>query len=320
MADWRSYYACVLSIKWLFRDVEARELWDAPSPEAAYLWTFTFPDAETRADPRLALKRWASFSRWLNKTGKLCVRTLEVGEKGAWHFHAVTPQRWDTKEVWAVAGGYGIGRVDARARPLGAAFYVAKYAGKMGGKARGPRGLRQWACVGFKGVRKNTLSRAEHVRHVVAEEGRPKIFDRLTWKVGDTVAFTRRYRLPHDGPDETHEMELKPAQVKEVVSKLTGGAVCAVGEFRGSSVKSISYEDKSKPGTKIERVIVEYSVELGGVAASIQDWQKPGVKEADVKPSVISRGDPCLVVLESVAWFKGAKKYSGVCRSLPALV
>lgn len=320
MADWRSYHACVLSIKWLFRGVEARELWDAPSPEAAYLWTFTFPDEETRRHPKLAMRRWRSFTTWFHKTKKQCVRTLEVGEKGAWHFHAVTPQRWDAQEMWAVASGYGIGRIDARARPLSAAFYVAKYAGKRAGKGSLPRGMRQWGCIGFEGVAKNRLKRTEKTRDVVRVEARKKLFDVLQWWTEDTCAFTHRYRPPHDGPDEINRMELKPAQIKEVVSKLVGGVVCAVGEFRGVAVKSISYEDRTKPGTKIERVIVEYSVELGGAAAAVQDWQKPGVKEADVKPSQITRGEPCLCLLESVAWVKGAKKYSGVVRSLPSLV
>lgn len=320
MADWRSYYACVLSIKWLFRDIEARELWDAPSPEAAYLWTFTFPDAATRASAKLAMERWASFSRWLRKKEKVCVRSLEVGEKGAWHFHATTPQRWDAKEVWDVAAGYGIGRVDVRARPLAAAFYVAKYAGKRAGKNALPRAMRQWGCIGFTGVRKNALRRTERIREVVPDRGREKLYDVLQWKAEDAVAFTHRYRPPHDGPDVTHEMELKPAQIKEIIAKLSGGVVCAVGEFRSSAVKTITYDDKTKPGSKIERVIVEYNVELGGAAAAIQDWQKPGVKESDVRPSQINRGDVCLCLLESVAWVKGSKKFSGVCRSLPALV
>jgi hypothetical protein len=292
---------------------------DPPAPKACYLWTLTFPDALTRGDPRLAMKRWDSFRKWLDKTGKLGVRALERGEKGAFHFHVATPQWWDAREMWDAGDRYGFGRVNVRERPIAAAYYLAKYVGKGTGRKWLPRGMRQWGCFGFKGVSAQNLRWTEKARVVVPNAYDGKLFDVLVWKVDDAVAFTQRLRAPHAGADEIKTMELKPAQVKEIVSKLVSGVICVVGEFRGVSVRTQAMTD-NKTNTKVERVLVEAAVELGGKAVTVTEWTKPGTKETEVKLTQIQRGEPCLIQVESVKWFAGHQQISGVVRALPALV
>lgn len=314
-----SYYACVLSIQWLFRPADQRELTDPPAPTACYLWTFTFPDALTRGEPRLAMKRWDSFRVWLHKTGKVLVRSIERGEKGAYHFHAATPQFWAAREIWDAGERYGFGRVDVRKRPISAAYYLAKYVGKGAGGEWLPRGMRQWACVGFEGVPIRRLKAIKRTRVVVPDTEREKLFDVLEWSACDTVAFRHRYRPTHDGADEVLKMELKPAQVKHLVSKCVQGLMCVVGEFRGVQIRTIGMEDP-KTKQRVERVLVEYSVELGGVPNVVTEWTKAGTQVADVKPVAVNRGEAVLVLVESVGWYKGAKKVSGKIEVLPALV
>lgn len=319
MSRTRSFYACFLSIKYLFRPADERTLSDPPAPKHCYLWTLTFPDALTRGDPVRAMERWDSFRKWLDKTEKVGVRALERGDKGAYHFHVATPQWWDAREMWDAGERYGFGRVNVRVRPVSAAYYIAKYVGKGTDRKWLPRGMRQWGCFGFRGVSVKNLKWTEKVRELVPNFAREKLYDVLQWWIGDAVAFSHRYRPPHEGADVIHKMELKPAQQKEVISKLVGGAVCAVGEFRGAHVRTQAMTD-SKTQQKVDRVLVEVNVELGGSAVTVTEWTKPGTKESEIKAPPVQRGEVCLVMIESVKWFGGSKQISGTVRALPALV
>lgn len=334
MSDSRSYWACRLSIQYLFRPASERLLeqqaefgenplpreFDLPAPEFCYLWTLTFPDALTRGDPRLAMKCWDSFGRWLRKTGKLGVRALERGEKGAFHFHVATPQRWDAAEMWEMGERYGFGRVNVRERPVDRAKYIAKYIGKAAGREWLPLRMRQWACFGFKGVSQLNVKRREKTRVLIPDAYDGKLFTVLEWVVDDAVAFTRRIRTAVEGAEEiTKTMEIKPAAAKEIVNRLVNGVLCAIGEFRGATVRSQSMEDY-KTKQQVERVLVECSVEIAGMATTVTEWTKPGTKLADVKSPPVSRGDAVMIEIETVKWYKGAKTISGTIRPLPALV
>jgi len=264
------------------------------------------------------MKRWDSFRKWLLKRSCVAVRVLERGEKGAFHFHLVTPQRWDVNAIRKAAPGYGIGRVHVKAVPVEAASYVAKYLWK-GDRRWVPRGVRLWGCLGFEGASKQALKYVETKRIVVADTADQKLWTVLEWWDGDTLAFRLR-RYPYNGtPDEIKKMELKPAQQKEVISKLLGGAIVAVGEFRGAVVRTQKWKD---PRTSQEKsgVVTEYSVELGGMARKVTDWAEDGVKEADVKLPNLHRGDVVQVLVNGAKWFKGEQSISGKVVALPALV
>ena len=329
-----SYYACVLSIKHLFRPAAERHLaeqadwqkpceprFDEPAPKLCYLWTLTFPDKGTRQDAKLAMKRWDSIRKWYHKTGKQCVRVLERGDKGekAFHFHCVTPQWWDVVHLRTVAARYGFGRVQVEPIPIERALYVAKYVGKQAGADWLPRGMRMWASVGFEGASQKNLRQRETVRVIYREEPRQKLYDVLQWWTDEGCAFTHRYRQPHEGADVIHKMELKPAQSKEIVSRLVGGALCAVAEFRGAQVRTQTMED-FKTKQSVERVLVECTVEIGGMANVVTEWTKPGTKQAEVKLPTLHKGEPVLVLIETVKWYKGSKAISGTVQPLPALV
>ena len=268
------------------------------------------------------MERWDSWRKWFDKTGKRCVRVIEKGDEGerAFHFHFVTDQWWSVVEVREVGERYGFGRINVKAIPIHAADYLAKYAGKSAG-ARSwlPRGMRQWGCVGFKGVVSKALKWRETVRVVVANTHHEQLYSVLRWVVGDAVLFQTRLRPAHEGADVIRTMELKPAQVKDITSKLASGEVCAVGEFRGVQVRSQKMED---PKTKqfVDRVLVEFNVELGGLSRTVTRWTEPGTQAQAVKLPALTRGEIVLVVVETIRWFKGSKSISGDVRPLATLV
>lgn len=329
-----SYYACVLSIKHLFRPASERHLaeqadwiqpneprFDSPPPMQCFLWTWTFPDRDTRQDARLAMKRWDSVRKWLHKTGKVCVRVIERGDEGekAFHFHLVTPQWWDARQMLEVGKRYGFGRVNVKEIPIERAVYVAKYVGKQYGASWLPKGMRMWAAIGFEGVSVKNLRKRERIKVVVPEEPREQLYTLLQWWADDSCAFTHRYRPSNGNAEVIHKMELKPAQSKEIVARMLAGSLCAVAEFRGAQIRTQEMED-FRTKQKVERVLVEVSVEIGGMGTVVTDWTKPGTKVGDVKLPSISKGEPVLVVIDTVKWYKGSKSISGTCTPLPALV
>lgn len=265
------------------------------------------------------MKRWDSFRKWLDKHDRMGVRALERGEKGAFHFHVATPQWWDAKEMWDAGERYGFGRVNVRVRPIEKAYYIAKYVGKGTDRRWLPRGMRQWACFGFKGVSAQDIKRTDTVRIVVPDMGHEKLFTLLEWVVGDSVAFRHRYR-PHDGqPEEIHRMELKPAQSKDVLSQLVSGKIIAVGEFRGAQIRTIKWKDK-RTQQEVSAVITEFQVELGGQGRKVSQWAPHGAKEADVKMPAFQRGETVAVVVSGINGYKDDPQISGEVRALPVLV
>jgi hypothetical protein len=146
-----------------------------------------------------------------------------------------------------------------------------------------------------------------------------RLYSVLVWRLADTVVFSRRLRPQTDQPDVIRNMEIKPVQAKDVLSKLAGGEIVAVGEFRGVQVRTQKMED-AKTKQFVDRVLIESSVELGGMSRTVTEWTNPGTKESDVKLPTLNRGDVVLVLIETIKWYKGSKAISGMVRPLPSLV
>ena len=299
----RSYWGCRFSIGWLFRGPDSRTLHDSPAPKSCKLWTFTFADPAKRGDAGLALDTWGPFGEWLRKTGKSCVRVLEQGERGAWHFHCVTGEWWDVDEVRKRATALGFGRINVKDVPLEQAWYVAKYVGKAHGKLRLPAGRRQWACVGFKGVSLKNVRLSERSRVLIPDTSRETLVDVVVWNLGDTVVHRRRLRIPPRGVYNVHMIELKPTQVKEIATLIARGDVVTLAEYRGCNVKTQQIDDW-KTKQKVARVVVEHAVEINAAAVVVSQWLPASADASTVKPAA-NKGDIVCVFVQQMKKFRG---------------
>jgi len=300
-----SFWACYFSVRKLFPDLETRTLWDADAlaDETCKLWTFTFPDAETRADPQKAMKRWPPLAQWIRDQGWRCVRVLERGELGAWHIHAVTPEFWPVRKVRAAAERFGFGRVNVKPIPSVRAPYVAKYVGKnLHGDVRG---IRRWGCIGFKGFGVTDIEIVKKTRILVERAYDPVLYSRLIWAVDGTPLHVARLRPVVQGqPDDAKIMNIKPHWLPVIHAQLTSGKIVMLGEYRGCEAitKQVNAYEGGKVVGKVSRVIVTHHVEdpqgkSFDFRESVPDANnRPNGTDArgDIKPPA-SRGDVVLV-------------------------
>jgi len=320
--------ACELSIAMLFGD-EGQSLlpgFGLPSystrrkgkPSWCYLWSFTFPD---NVAPSAATKRWERFRQWLQRSGKVCVRVLERGTKGErkWHFHTVSPQRWDVNQVRPVAERYGFGRINVKRIPAARARYVAKYIGKQFTDEDGRANVRLWACVGFHGamVRNTRTSVEVDNSNLALLTG---LTDFWVWTLPDGI--TLRFPLrPESASVENpinKQMEIKASQAKELLGDLAAGNLVMVGEYRGYAVRTLKLKDQ-KSGASVERVVVEHNVEVNGVARTVGEWLPTGSTAKDVKPPAV-KGDVVKVTVETAKRFGGQMSYGGTIKPLTQLL
>jgi len=285
---------------------------------SCYLWTFTFPDDVA---PSVGTKRWAPFAEWLRRSGKVAVRVLERGTRGEqrWHFHTVSPQRWDVNEVRPVAERYGFGRINVRRIPATRAFYVAKYVGKQFGETACRANVRLWGCIGFHGasVRNTRITVKVDNSRLAPIEG---IIDFWVWTLPDGI--TLRFPLrPESATIENpinKTMEIKASQAKELLGDLAAGNLVMLGEYRGYAVRSLKIKDQ-KSGVMVDRVVVEHNVEVNGVARTVGEWLATGATAKDVKPPA-TRGDVVKVTVETAKRFGGQMSYGGTIKPLTQLL
>ena len=276
---------------------------DPPAPKSCKLWTFTFKDQAARSDPELALAEWVPVGKWMARQEMRCVRVLEQGEQGAWHFHCVTPEWWDVDKVRAKLTQYRFGRINVKEVRLEQAWYVAKYVGKAHGKLRLPAGRRQWACVGFKGVSSKNVRLSERSRVLIPDTSRETLVDVVVWKLGDTVVHRRRLRIPPRGVYNVHMIELKPTQVKEIATLIARGDVVTLAEYRGCNVKTQQIDDW-KTKQKVARVVVEHAVEINAAAVVVSQWLPASADASTVKPAA-NKGDIVCVFVQQMKKFRG---------------
>jgi len=292
-----SRWACIFSIRWLFRPVDLRELSDDAPPKAAFLWTWTFPDLETRLDPRECARRWSLMCNDKNMRGKRFVHSFEQAPgSGFWHYHGVTGDYWDVSDMREIAEHHGFGRINVVRVPFAKAEYVAKYLSKSLPDL--PAGMRRWACHGFTGVRASDIILNKTVDEVTQTciHG-PGLWDGWEWRLADRSTITVLHREDADPFfPKLKKMELKPTAQKELIAQIAAGKVLAVGEYRGCSVRKQSVTDKKTFRTE-ERLIVEHTVEFGTSSTKISEWLPVGAS-ADVKPPANKGENVVVVVLE----------------------
>lgn len=284
------------------------------------LWTFTTPEAVSADEiNRLWSARPKGLGYRLFRAGCMCVRVLERGTKGErrWHIHAVTPQWWDVARIRPMAVAAGFGRINAKPIPPEKASYVAKYLLKQYAEKL-PVGVRRWGCVGFQGVRTCDALRKITVDNSELSLSR-RFVDYYRWTVPTIGTLTFQVRTVPDGHVATYyDMELKPAQAKEVMADVLAGNIVVVGEYRGYAVRTLALADK-KTGAKVDRVIVEHNVEVNGAARTVAEWLPVGQDAKAVKP-VASKGDIVKVLVETAKKFGGQLTIGGTIKPLTQLV
>jgi len=298
----RSYYACVFSVMHLLRGPEKRTLFDEEkAPKWCYLWTWTFADPFPRHDVVEALKRWEGLRKSLQRDGRKFVRSIEQGDKsGHWHFHAVTPDRWSAKDMWARSFRFGFGRPDVKPVPIDKGLYVAKYIRK---RLNLPPGRRRWACVGFDGVPASRLKCATKVLQVVAIEPRSYWYHGKEWSLPDNrTLIVRTEGEPPPTEPRFIKMEIKPNAGKHVLEQLAKGKFVAVGEYRGTSTREQRVTDY-KTNQSVSKVIVEHTIEFGTKAITASEWLPPGATAESVKAPA-NKGDAVMVEYTGIS-----KKY-----------
>jgi len=296
----RSYWACVFSVQYLLRGPEGYTLFDSEkAPKKCFLWTWTFADPEARYNVLEAARRWKGLADYLAKDGRKFVRSIEQGEKGAWHYHGVTGDLWDSGEMWKIAAKHGFGRVDVKEIPIEKAVYVAKYIRK---RLQLPKGMRRWACVGFKGVTSSQVEITQKILHIIPNSCKDRLYGGIVWNIEGNgelfVALRSDYSLL-----PTYTMDIKATAQKLIVENSIKGFV-AVGEYRGFAVKKVSVTD-FKSNAKSQKCVVEHSVEINGSALKCAEWLPDGSDESSVKPPA-AKGDSVLISIDSLSKKFGA--------------
>jgi len=283
MGPQESRWACIFSVRWLFRDVDFRELGDASPSKWAFLWTWTFADPAVRTDPVEAARRWRLMWQDRNMRGKVCVHSFEQApDSGFWHYHAVTPDWWDVNDMREIADHHGFGRIDVKKVPASKAEYIAKYLSKSLPDL--PRGARRWACHGFKGSKASDIKVNKSVDNVTQTDLRPSgIIDGVLWVHPDKETNLVLHRADADPSSlSLHIMKITPFALKEINAQVEAGKFIGVGEYRGCAVRKQNVTDKQTL-QRVERLIVEHTVEFGNSSVKIAEWLPVGAS-SDVKP------------------------------------
>jgi len=269
--------ACQLSVRKLALVTGATE---------SYLHTFTFADPEP--SQREAQKRFRSFrTGWAARHGKKFVWSIQRGSRtNRIHFHLVTTDRWDAKEMWAVLPRYGFGRYDVqKPKPIEFADYIARYVAR--GHGLEPKS-RTWGCVGFKGVRCVDVDKDEILIESVVEL--PQWLIRQLRRISlNDEKFARRksFVLKRWSVPLVLKMAnaLKKHQETEVVAEAQIGTYpVLVGEYRGFTLRATKTVDKLSK-VEISRVIVEHTVLAGTETIRLSEFLPPGSDGAAVKPA-----------------------------------
>jgi len=329
-----SRWACRLAVLCLFQPRNVP--WDAP--RWGYLHTLTFRDPEPSYED--ARKLWNGFNVWLNRTGKFGICVPEFGKKtGRLHFHLISSEWWDSKEMFDTLQLYGFGRYNVRKRPAWriapnstyagkiheAVWYLAKYVGKRQGWPEELKGARQWSVFGKKnfpleppGVRDVRIT--EKVLTVIKESPRP-FADFTEWRwLGCNLACRRANRADAQDVKSVNMREITIEQQKRVVSLISSGAIVGVGEYRVGVVESKlmeSYKGGRATGVKIERHIVTHKIDFGSTCERREfDELLPENAKVDAIPFPAKSGDLVLVSVEGMRAFQGGTNYKGTVTKL----
>lgn len=300
-----SAWACRYSIRWMFRDVGQRTLEDPKTPAMAYLWTFTFPEEEVRLNPLACAARWRTFMNDRRMRKRMFVHVLEPSKRGYWHFHVVTPERWEVDELRLVSEVHGFGRIHVKRVPVSKVDYVAKYLQKdIPGDVR----IRRWACHGFVGTKVRSIRiTTDSTSRDSSSDQRPA-YTRLIIQYGDSFSKVLRLRLTENGKELDQRMKITDTQMKELVKMATNNQPPLVGEYRGFEVRAIKIADDENPNHITVKHVVEYGVEFptvtGVKAVKCSMWLPTGADAATVKAPA-TKGEFVVVELTGMSFKYG---------------
>lgn len=246
--------ACELSILNLFSEAKF-----------CYLWTYTFPDDVL---PVEAARRWRLFVRWHVETGKKCVRVLESGSlHGRWHYHCVTPNRWDVNEVREAAQRCGFGRINVKRIPATRARYVAKYLNKSS-RVQLAKGQRRWACVGFNGVPVNRVRAKTRTLHL-PKEWTGRAYTAVEWEIAGFLG--KRVQIRKAETPEAELVQRLYVSREHVDALIARGDLFMLGEYRGLTITERTF-DAPQTAAKIRSVCVEHRLGQFGDVRTITEW------------------------------------------------
>jgi len=300
---WKRRLACVWSVELLFPGladawlIEKRPDLPHEYQSKGRLWTFTFPDEKGQKDCVYAMKCWRGFVDGYMKHRKLrCVRALERGTKsGHYHFHAVTDQFWNAKEVWAYAKKYGFGRVDVIEVDRDRLRYLAKYIAKPRPHWKIPRGVRLWSCVGFRGVKTNRIRFSERTLTVMPNVMEYPYRKSVSWFL-DGQLVSRRVITADPIPDAEYrdiEMNITKENIMHIGQLLAGCKILAVGEYRTMTARELNFTDKETQQKKT-RKLIEHGIEVGDQQLNVTEWLPDDATLSAVKRPC-EKGEPVVV-------------------------
>jgi len=312
-ARYVSASACILSIRWLFRDVGQRQLGDVKPSKICYLWTFTMPTEEGRLNPRVLMASWRKYQQWASKQGHRMVRVAEMAPtSGFWHVHAVTDQYWLASDIWEAWGRFEGGRVDVKAVPVEYAGYVAKYLFKSQAKFKG----RRWGCVGFEGVPISRVRVKETLTDVTKKETVPEVRPDVLGIALDNLTILLRHKTWSHRANVIKMIKLTKTTESEILTAVAGGKLVSLGEYRSTKVKKMQVEDFKHPGTKVTKVAVTHSIEFGGESIECTEWLPDGADENSVKPPA-DKGDLVIVVVtKATRWGYSTESIKPVSKTI----
>jgi hypothetical protein len=320
---WQSRLAAFWSAMALFPDLDSSQLFPGPDElphefqETAFLWTWTFADEAARTDCSEAMRRWRTHARWLKDSGKKLLRALERGSKGgAYHFHAITHQRWDINELREMANLHGFGRINVKVIPRSKIGYVAKYLGKPG-RFPIPKGTKLWACIGYEGVHMCDIRCRKIELTVPVLDRYPRIISVKRWNL-DGVTIAEKILRPDWNGDETEiqNMTITKENITHIASLVAGGAIMCVGEYRTCTARKLVFDEQKKgvpTGRKVERKMVEHGIERGNEQLTVTEWL-PDDADITTYKTTLQKGEPVLVEVSQFS-----RQFGITCSSIRSL-
>jgi len=312
--DWRSRWACILSIEKMAQECNALE---------TYLHTLTFADPEP--SEKEASKRFHSFAvHYLNRYGKKVVWAMQRGTRtGRLHYHLVSCDRWDAKEMWEVIARYGFGRYDVRPpKPVCKAAYVARYVSKAtNGLASN---VKSWGVIGFKRVKKMEVIRGNICLPRVTEC--PLWLLRHMPRLKLDESFARRKKFIESRFSEVLDVksnmqnEVKSHQSAEVVKMVQDGSFSlVVGEYRGFNLKAGKKADRLS-GVERGWTTVEHIVIAGTNRVVVSEFVGGDATKESIKPAA-EIGELVTVQCTKAEWLanKNELQVKGYIRALVGL-
>jgi len=278
-----------------------------------YLWTFTTPD---KVDLPTLSKRWKDFSRWSHKVKApyRWLRVFEPHEQHGYHVHAVAAQRYDVRTIRQLAEKSGFGRLNVTRIPAHKAAYVVKYLVKHQ-RRQGEKGVRMWACNGFKGVSVSSVRITDSwYNEILAHQGFSVAKD-FTWKFLFDEAV--RARCCHPAiPRGSAQTQMNDKQKEVALSLVSKGAMVRYVEFRQASVREAAKFIDGRRSLSEKTYYNQFFLESGGKPTLMEEKLPDAYVPGDEVKAPMKRGQTAVLEVTKVRDFKGAVTVEGLLHAI----